>query len=230
MPDNDLEHPEAVEHLYLAASSEEVLTARPFMTGDVFEGVAIPGLDGIGLAIVLTHPCAMRADGMNLAQRLLMARVVPSDPIPLERWNTGHYKVMPLPGLCGRHHSARFDEIGLVSSSLLGSESRSACMTPYGVHFLQQRFIWHLTRFLAPTHRLAEATEAVFAEADLQEEWVEAALSRGEDAAEAATAFHSWVRSPDESGTARQTQLEKRDRRSGLRRQMRRHLRDSGAI
>lgn len=131
---------------------------------------------------------------------------------------------MPLPGLLGQHHSARFDEIGLVASSSLPSDDRVACMTPYGVHFLQQRFVWHLTRFLAPTHRLAEATAPVFAEADLQEEWVETATEAGSSPKDAAEAFHGWIRSPDKSQVIRQKQLEQRDRIAGLRRQMRRHL------
>ena len=103
---------------------------------------------------------------------------------------------------------------------------RTACLTPHGVHLLQQRFIWYLTRFLAPTHRLAEATEAVFEEADLQEEWVETFLAQGSYPQEAAEAFHEWIRSPDSSGVPRQDQLKKTDLRPGLRRQVRTHLQE----
>ncbi len=194
------------------------------MTGDVFTQVEVPGLDGTGLAIVLTHPCSMRVDGVKLASRLLTARVVPTDPIPLPAWRNGYFKVMPLPGLLEVHHSARFDEIGLVESGSLAERTRVACMTPYGVHLLQQRFIWYLTRFLAPTHRLAEVTEAVFEEADLQEEWVEQAVSRGDDPQSAAETFHEWIRSPGSSGVPRQDQLRQEDLRAGVRRQMRVHL------
>ena len=194
------------------------------MTGDVFADVALPGLDGSGLAIVLTHPCSMRVDGVNLASRLLMARVASSNPIPLHAWRDGHFKVMPLPDLAGGHHSAQFDEIGLVTSSSLEPDLRTVCMTPHGVHLLQQRFIWYLTRFLAPTHRLAEATEAVFEEADLQEEWVERSTSHGIAPRQAAEEFHEWIRSPDQSGFARQDQLRQADLRSRVRQQMRAHL------
>ena len=195
------------------------------MTGDIFTDMPVPGLDDTGLAIVLTHPCSMRVDGVNLAPRLLMARVIPSNPIPLQAWRNGHFKVMPLPDLLGAHHSGLFDEIGLVESSSLLENVRTACMTPHGVHLLQQRFIWHLTRFLAPTHRLAEATEAVFVEADLQEEWVEASVGHGDAPREAAESFHEWIRSPDQSGVVRQDQLKKTDLRAGIRRQMRMPLR-----
>lgn len=224
MSGDTLECPDAAEHLYLAASQDEVPTARPLMTGDVFTSIAVPGLDSTGLAIVLTHPCSMRVDGVRLAPRLMMARVAPTSPIPLPDWRSGHFKVMPLPELLGTHHSARFDEIGLVESGSLEEGMRVACMTPYGVHLLQQRFIWHLTRFLAPTHRLAEVTEAVFEEADLQEEWVERSASRGNDPQSAAEAFHEWIRSPDSSGVPRQNQLRQADLRAGVRRQMRTHL------
>ena len=224
MSGDALECPDAAEHLYLAASQDEVPTARPFMTGDVFTSIAVPGLDSTGLAIVLTHPCSMRADGVRLAPRLMMARVAPTSPIPLSAWRTGHFKVMPLPELLGTHHSAQLDEIGLVKSGSLAERMRVACMTPYGVHLLQQRFIWYLTRFLAPTHRLAEVTEAVFEETDLQEEWVERSASRGNDPQSAAEAFHEWIRSPDSSGVPHQDQLRRADLRAGVRRQMRAHL------
>ena len=224
MSGDPLECPDAAEHLYLAASPDELPTARPLLTGDVFANVALPGLDGAGLAIVLTHPCSMRVDGVNLASRLLMARVAPSNPIPLHAWRDGHFKVMPLPDLPGGHHSALFDEIGLVKSSSLEPDLRTVCMTPDGIHLLQQRFIWYLTRFLAPTHRLAEVTEAVLEEADLHEEWVEKSMSHGIDPQHAAEAFHNWIRSSDESGVRRQDQLARRDRRPALRRQMRTRL------
>lgn len=66
----------------------------------------------------------MRVDGVRLAERLLMARVTASAEIPLMKWSSGFFKVMPLPGLMGNHYSARFDEIGLVKSILLTSVRR----------------------------------------------------------------------------------------------------------
>lgn len=224
MSGDPLEYPDAAEHLYLAASQDEVPIARPLMTGDVFADIAVPGLDDTGLAVVLTHPCSMRVDGVSLAPRLLMSRVSPSNPIPLNAWRNGHFKVMPLPYLLGTHHSAQFDEMGLVESSSLAQSQRMACLTPHGVHLLQQRFIWYLTRFLAPTYRLAEATEAVFEEADLHEEWVAKLISRGIDPRQAAAEFHEWIRSSDSSGVTRQDQLRQADLRAGVRRQMRTHL------
>ena len=155
-----------------------------------------------------------------------MVRVSPSEEIPFGKWRTGHFKVMPLPGLMGEHHSARFDEMGLVEVVALPTTGRVACMTPYGINLLQQRFIWHLTRFLVPTHRLGEASEAVFEEADKEEEWVANAIGKSQDPLEATQAIHDWVRSADDSGVVRQKQLEEPQKRAGLRRQMRIHLQD----
>jgi len=224
LTEDALESPSSADELYLAASADEVEAARPVMTGDVFSEVEIPGTDGIGLGIVLTHPCSMRVDGVNLADRLLMARVATSTDVPLKKWATGHFKVMPLPGLLGAHHSASFDEIGLVGSGVLAASERVACLTPFGINLLQQRFVWHLTRFLAPTHLLGEAAEAVFEEADLCEEWVASSIEAGTDSGEAAKSFHDWIRGTDESGAVRQALLAEPQRRAGLRREMRKLL------
>lgn len=128
-----LENPASIDEIYLAKSPGEVENARPYLTGDVFRTVQIPGVESTGHGIVLTHPCSMRSDGVNLADRLLMASVVESNEIPLEKWRIGYYKVMPLPGLMDSHYSARFDEIGLVRSDTLHLTERLACLAPFGI-------------------------------------------------------------------------------------------------
>lgn len=227
MTDDALEAPGAAEDLYLASARDEVEPARPILTGDVFDSIEIPGTSSVDLAIVLTHPCSMRRDGVHLAERLLMARVRQAPEIPLHKWSTGHFKVMPLPGLMGGHYAASFDEIGLVASEVLTDKARVACLTPFGINLLQQRFVWHLTRFLAPTHRLGEASEAVFEEADLCEEWVAAASESGVPPEEAASSFHEWIRESDGSGASRQSLLTEPQRRAGIRREMREHMRQT---
>jgi len=230
LPDEALEAPGSPLDLYLASSPAEVDQARLFMTGDVFGEVTIPGVtpdtapDNARLGIVLTHPCSMRVDGVRLAPRLHMARVVTSQEIPLRKWRDGHFKAMPLPELAGEHRTARFEDMGLVESASLLPERRIACLSPYGIHLLQQRFIWYLTRFLVPTHRLAEATAAVFEEAELEEEWVSRAAERGTARHTSVEAFHQWIRSSDQSGSTRQEQLADPQRRAGIRRAMRLHL------
>ena len=225
MAETELECPDAAEDLYLAATRDEVETSRPVLTGDIFEDVVLPGIDGAGLGIVLTHPCSMRTDGVTLAKRLLMARVSASGDIPFKKWKTGHFKVMPLPLLMDKHFSALFEEMGMVESAILQATNRVACLTPFGINLLQQRFVWYLTRFLAPTHRLGEVSEAVFEEVDLCSEWVSAATSAGNDAKAAEHAFHEWIRSSDVSGTRRQDLLREPQRRAALRQETRRRIR-----
>ena len=79
-----LESPASIDEIYLAKSPGEVENARPYLTGDIFRKVQIPGVERTGHGIVLTHPCSMRSDGVNLADKLLMASVVESNEIPLD--------------------------------------------------------------------------------------------------------------------------------------------------
>ncbi len=144
MSDEALEAPNSPPDLYLASSPEEVEQARPFITGDVFDGITIPGLSAKseGLGIVLTHPCSMRADGVRLIPRLHVASVAASQQIPLRKWSDGHFKVMPLPELNGQDWVVSFEQMGVVDSGSLLHDKRIACLSPYGIHLLQQRFIW----------------------------------------------------------------------------------------
>ncbi|WP_420436915.1 hypothetical protein [Candidatus Poriferisodalis sp.] len=73
-----LEAPGSPSELYLASSPAEVEQARPYMTGDVFDGITIPGLspESEGLGIVLTHPCSMRADGVRPQRRSVVRRAM----------------------------------------------------------------------------------------------------------------------------------------------------------
>lgn len=221
---DELEAPHSAEELYLARG-EEVSEARPLLTGDVLEGVHIPGLEGSGHALILEHPCSMRR-GPDLVPRILVAHVEVSQPLPLHRWTTGHFRQMPLPELPGLPSAAaRFDEIGGVSSRDLPAARRTASLSRRGINLLQQRFIWHLTRFVVPTHLLDLAASGVFEEVDLAEEWIVEALECGESAEEAFRSFHDWIREPDDTGTSRQDQLADAQHISLVRRELRAELR-----
>lgn len=225
MSDEALERPGSADDLYLISSGDAMSESRPLLTGDIFSKIEIPGLDdGHGMAVVVTHPCNMRLDGIRLAKRIQMARVRPSAKIPLADWPTKHFKVMPFPKLVGEHHSAYFQETGLVPSDSLSVDNRVACLTPFGVNLLQQRFIWYMTRFIAPTDKLQEATGAVFQEAELCEEWVDHLGQIGVGIEDASASFHDWIRSVDESGHTRQSLLALPQRRAGVRRDMRSKL------
>ena len=224
MTQDRLESPPSTDSIYLASSVEEVEEARPILTGDVFEELDIPGVDQVGYGMIVTHPCSMRADGVRLSDKLLIARVAHSTVIPFSRWETGHFKVMPLPDLMGQHHSVLLDEIGRVSSSALYNRKRVACLSPFGINLLQQRFIWHLTRFLVPTYLLGKAAEGVFEEVDLCEEWVSFVRRAGGDVSSAPVEFHGWIRSEDDSGVMRQERLSEPQQRAVIRKQMRNYL------
>ncbi|MDE0268437.1 MAG: hypothetical protein OXI96_05300 [Acidimicrobiaceae bacterium] len=81
-----------------------------------------------------------------------------------------------------------------------------------------------LNEILSTNNRLGEASEAVFEEIDLQEEWIAAAIDRGGDHTEAERAFHEWIRSRDNSKKSYQKMLREPQRRAGVRKEMRRHL------
>src|SRR6266511_58618 len=222
---DELEAPASVEELYLARGAE-VSQARPIMTGDVIKGVDIPGVEVEGDAIILQHPCSMRKGGVNLVDRLLTARVTASEDVPFGRWPTGYFGRMPLPELYGEgnHASASFDDIGLVPAPVTEGAERLACLGRKGINLLQQRFVFYLTRFAVPTFQLDRVAAAVFEEADLLEEWTMAALSRGQNAQEAAQQFHEWIRTDDGTGVSRQGRLAEPQGLSAVRRALRREL------
>ncbi len=221
-----LEGPESIESLYLARGRDEVSPGRPLMTGDVLEGVEIPGLeDGEGLVAVMAHPCSMRSDGRSLVERLVVARVAEHAEVPLQRWE-GHLRIMPLPALLphtGTFHAVYLDQIGLVPSSSLETAERVACLSPRGVCLLYQRFIKNLTRLTVPTATLHEQVDHVFVEADLQEEWVNERADEGIPIPEAVVGFEGWIRT-QVSGVMRQQRLREPQLRAGIRAEMRREL------
>ncbi len=75
--------------------------------------------------------------------------------------------------------AAQFLDIGLVKSAELKPATRVACLSPVGINLLQQRLIWHLARFSVPTHLLNQARDAVFEEANLNEDWIIELTDRG---------------------------------------------------
>lgn len=220
-----LEVPTAAEDLYYAVG-DDAPASRPLLTGDVVAGVSIPGLeDGAGYGIVMTHPCAMRKDGVLLADRIFVARVREYQNVQLSKWASSHFKVMPLPGLPGSFQvqpAAMFNEASLVRSDALKLSGRVACLSEYGINLLQQRLVYHLTRFAVPTPKLHQVSAQVFREVELQEEWVTAAIDGEVDVLTAQKDFHEWLRSTDGDGQAtKQARLLDAQQVAGIRREMR---------
>ena len=216
-----LEHPSSASELYLARGNE-VEVFRPVMTGDVFDSVEIPGVEGgPGLAMVISHPCSMRR-GPHLREYLHMAAVRTGAPIGLEQWD-GNFSAMPLPEL--RSAGAMTDRAelelsGRVRSDVLDPRSRLACMDPKGVLLLMQRISNYWTRYPPDLEALLGTVGHVLDEAELLEEWVSAKVIDPKrpdllDAIRVAEGeFDSLLSAPREGGTLRRRLLDPATRAS----------------
>lgn len=220
-----LEAPDTPDDLYLARG-DEIPVWRPVNTGDVFADVPLSiGGERTGRAIVLTHPCTMRTDGVQLVDRLLMAPVEAVDQVPMWR---GHYARMPLPELeLDRHHAADFDRIEPVPSEGLDPATRLAAMQPVGINLLLQRLVHHLTRVVIDTSQFKIACGPAIAEVDLIEEWLEEAIGSGADLSESTVACHDWLRSaPEGVQDSPQRRLNDPQQWAAVRREARTRVRD----
>lgn len=182
MPDVPLAAPESVEELYLARG-DDLVAARPVLTGDVFASVALDADDHDGLVMVVAHPCAMRGAKGRLAPRITVAPIRPYQSLPFHRWPSGHYGVLPLPGLRGDADEPRavhLLELGTVRTSALNREQRILSLTDRGIHILQQRLVFGLTRVAVGLDKLQDQAVNVLLEAELEEEWVDELAANGE--------------------------------------------------
>lgn len=228
MGSEGLEGPESTSSLYLARGTE-VQQARPVFTGDVFDDIAVHDATGERKikALVLQHPCALRADGVSLASRLLVAEVRTHNSMPARRWN-GSYKIMPLPEMDEDrdNYAAFFQEPHLVSSENLVIDKRIMSMSQYGVNLLLQRWVHHNSRAVISTSLYQEVTAAQFEEADLIEEWCTDRAESDEELRLESRAAHDWLRSTSLDGEKSwQKLLEDTQTRSQVRKALRTHLR-----
>jgi hypothetical protein len=214
--------------MYLARG-EEVDRLRPVMQGDVFAEVQIPGIDfGLGLAMVLTHPCTMRGAGGLLRPKLSMARIVTYQPLPLQRWPAGHYGVMPLPELRqrdGESLAVAFEEAGTVRAESLQTTGRIAYLTDYGVTVLQQRFLHHHSRIVVPLPDLHAQAAPNFEEADLLHEWLEELVRDPESSEEVARRTRDFDAYLNGNGGELRDMLKSETTRSTVRKRVRVEMR-----
>lgn len=193
MNDIQLESPVGPDELYLARG-EELVAERPLATGDVFADVLVG--TSSEMVIVITHPCSMRRDGVNLVDRVCVAPVREKSGL---RWR-GHYRFMPLPDLMefGDQYGVYLDDFERVQSELLDANARVASLDRRGVNLLMQRFVHHLTRVVVPTADIDAMCAAAFEELDLMEEWRVAGAEEGVGMEEVTLACHEWLRSGNE--------------------------------
>lgn len=211
--------------LYLSRGAD-VSATRSVFTGDTFKK---EGFDPPEAMMLLQHPCALRIDGVNLAEGLLVARVSVSGLVAAAGW-AGSYKKMPLPELdlapSGRHAAASFVELDVVAPADLLPERRLSTLSQVGVNLLLQRWVHHNSRVVVPTGTFQLVTSGPFEEADLTEEWCDEAVDHGVSLVDAMSAAHDWIRGAGSQGASRQAMLEDPQHRSAIRKEMRQHLKD----
>jgi hypothetical protein len=213
-----LESFESPGELYLARGVE-VNPLRPLLTGDIFAEVVLPGVQEAGMAIIVAHPCSMRGKVGTLKDRLLAAAVRPREHVGQEAWRDGYFGEMPLPDLRGdgTFYSGFFGDIGQAPTEGLSDCERLACLSHFGINLLQQRLVWHLTRFAVPTSDLHDACAHTLEEADLLEEWNDILRNGGVGEREATSRFEAWLRAARAGGRSYQSDLRDPQRRASVR-------------
>lgn len=224
-----METPEDPADLYRACG-DEIVTARPVLTGDVFNEVKIIDTDGTThhkMVMVLDHPCSLRTDGVNLMPRLTVAEVRSRQPGKWEGCFNRFFLPAPFPGADGpkQPSAAFFDACYHISPEQLQAGTRLACLSNFGLNLLLQRRVHHFSRVVVPTFEFQNANEGVYEEADLIEEWCLDRELDGLKPLDAAAEAVSWLRE-EEDGARRQDLLKDSQRRSTVRRQARAHVRE----
>lgn len=185
------------DELYLARGAE-VNPRRPIFTGDVFEGVAIAGIqDGHGSAMVISQPCTMR-QGPRMRPHMLAIAVQERTPLRPDRW-VRCYKEYPLPELDGESssHAAHFPLMGRIETADLKLDRRVACLSDTGVDLLHQRLVWNMTRVQLRLQDIRPFTRPFFDEAELLEEWRDLLCEAGLTEDEATERFDSFMKLDD---------------------------------
>lgn len=220
MADSELEAPRTAADLYTSLGGE-VDEFRPLFTGDVFE------FEGGRRVMVLQHPCAMRGDGLNLADRVLVAEISALPELPA-RW-TGHFRLMPLPALNdpdGRF-AGDFTMIEILAPKDFETGKRIAILSQIGVNLLLQRWIHHNSRAIVRTSTINDVTIGPYDEADLTAEWLRECYEVGLDPTDSLKTLDAWLshRSGKKEPSRRES-LADSQARSGVRAGLRQLLRD----
>jgi hypothetical protein len=219
-----LESPTSTDDLY-DARGEDVQPFRPIFTGDVFEVV---GEEAPGTWMVLQHPCALRRNGVDLVDTVLVAPVSSRSDLR-SKMEKERYYLFPLRDLRGHGNSAAADfaSVAAIPSRLLSLDDRIAVLSQEGVNLLLQRWVHHNSRVIIHTDRFNTASLAEYEEADLAAEWVETRTDAGDDVSTAQHSFHEWICAPwanDPDSDSRQVRLRVAAQQVAVRKAMRTHL------
>ena len=209
------------DSLYRYRGSNEVVSDRPILTGDVFINVAVLDDDQFYNLAILQHPCAIRKG--TLSKRILCAEVVEGSVLKPSKWSTHSFKVMPLPELRPLsetpNYEVRFEKFHIAESKQLLTAERIACLDLIGVDLFLQRWVNHNSRVVVPTRDYLKATVAQYAEADILEEWC---LERQDVSIEAASAeADCWLSQNDAFDKSRRDRLVDDEYRARIRREAR---------
>lgn len=216
----ELEAPRDEAELYTSLG-EDVDEFRPAFTGDVLE------FDDGRLVVIMQHPCAMRADGVRLVDRVLVTLVREVPKLPKD-W-LGHYRLMPLPGLEGpdTRFVADFTLIEIMSPEELGSAKRVAILSQTGVNLLLQRWIHHNTRAIVKASTVNDVTIGPYDEADLTADWLRECAEAHLDPDGSTKALEEWLSHRERKrAPTRREALADAQARSGVRADLRRALKD----
>lgn len=183
MPGTGLAAPASSGELYRAYGSE-IPIARPLLTGDVLTDISIDAENHDGTVIIVAHPCSIPGARGRLLARIVVAPIRRYQAVPFEQWPLGHFKVMPLPRMLGETdetwRAAYLLELTAVRSERLDRGRRILALKDRGIHVLQQRLVYSLTRVEVGLEKLHEQTAHVLLEAELEEEWVDELVAEAE--------------------------------------------------
>jgi hypothetical protein len=145
------------------------------MSGDVFDGVALPGAPAHEFLMVVSHPCSMRR-GAELIPRLQALPVSVFQDVPFTDWRDKFFRRFPLPALRSGdrpNFAADLTEIGMIPTEGLSLDHRVACLSEKGIVLGLQRLFHCMSRVKVDLNTLATHAQPPLEEAALLEEWNE---------------------------------------------------------
>lgn len=202
---------------------------RPVNTGDVFIGVPVFDLgEAVTKSVmVLQHPCAIRSDGVELLDRILVVEVAEHVNMCTEGDWKGNYNLMPLPRIHGskpdkdKHYAAFFERLYVTTPVALDRKLRRGAMSLEGICLLMQRWSHHNTRVVVPTKYFHNVVGPQYVETTGVEEWCATRMALGVEEVVAAAEANKWLGQPGDIGIPYRKLLENPEYHNGVIKAMR---------